>query len=78
MLGELNFRLMHPFDKKMLIILFAIIFCFAINYFLPTIENKILDMIHRSVIVTVVYLLLIYRYKVLEEFHHLLPWKRKK
>lgn len=73
-----KFYNLHPFDKKMLIILFAIIFCFAINYFLPAIENKILDMIHRSVIVTVVYLLLIYRYKVLEEFHHLLPWKRKK
>lgn len=72
-----KFYNLHPFDKKMLIILFAIIFCFAINYFLPAIENKILDMIHRSVIVTVVYLLLIYRYKVLEEFHHLLPWKRK-
>lgn len=72
-----KFYNLHPFDKKMLIILFAIIFCFAINYFLPAIENKILDMIHRSVIVTVVYLLIIYRYKVLEEFHHLLPWKRK-
>ncbi|HRF25660.1 MAG TPA: hypothetical protein PLR98_15925, partial [Chitinophagaceae bacterium] len=59
------------------VIVAAMLLCFGISYLLPSIENKIIDMIYRSVIVTVIYLMMIYRFKVLEEFHHLLPWQRK-
>ncbi len=72
-----KFYHLHPFDKKMLVIVAAMLLCFGISYLLPSIENKIIDMIYRSVIVTVIYLMMIYRFKVLEEFHHLLPWQRK-
>lgn len=67
---------LHPFQKKMMLVLLTIAISFGIGFLLPALENKIVDMIYRSAIVTAVYLLMIYRFKILEEYHHLLPWKQ--
>ncbi|MBS1765360.1 MAG: polysaccharide biosynthesis C-terminal domain-containing protein [Bacteroidetes bacterium] len=68
---------LHPFQKKMMLVLLIIAVSFGISFLLPSLENKIVDMIYRSAIVTAVYLLMIYRFKILEEFHYLLPWKQQ-
>ena len=67
---------LHPFQKKMMLVLLTIAVSYGISFLLPSLENKIVDMIYRSAIVTAVYLLMIYRFKILEEYHHLLPWKQ--
>ncbi len=68
---------LHPFDKKMLVVVGAIAGCFILNYFIPVLENKIADMVVRSFCITLFYVAFVYRFKVLEEFHHLLPWYKK-
>ncbi len=72
-----KFYNLHPFNKKMFTVLLAIIVCFGINQLLPVLENKIADIVLRSAVATFVYLIIIYRFKVLEEYHHLLPWHKK-
>ena len=72
-----RFYNLHPFDRKMIPVAAAIVFCFIVNYFLPVMENKIADMVSRSAIITLIYLAFVYRFRVLEEFHHLLPWHKK-
>lgn len=67
---------LHPFQKKMFLIVLAIVVCFGIHYLLPPLSNKIFDILYRSAVVTAVYLLLMYRFKILEEYHYLLPWKQ--
>lgn len=71
-----KFYSLHPFQKKMMLVLLTIAVSYGISFLLPSLENKIVDMIYRSAIVTAVYLLMIYRFKILEEYHHLLPWKQ--
>jgi O-antigen/teichoic acid export membrane protein len=71
-----KFYHMHPFDKKMLLVVTAILICFAVNYFLPDMNNHVIDIALRSTVTGFTYLILTYRFKILEEFHHYLPWKK--
>lgn len=60
---------LQPFDKNTLLILCNIIFCWFIIYFVPHIENAVVDIIIRSVITTFIFGIATYFLKIVPEFH---------
>ena len=71
-----NFQL-QPFDLVNLKIVVLIVGLFMFNYLLPTLENRYVDIGYRSVIITILYVVAAYSMKVIEEFHHYLPWHKR-
>jgi O-antigen/teichoic acid export membrane protein len=68
---------LQPFDRKNLRVLFTILFVFTAVYFIPHLENPVLDIALRTAEVSLFYFLAIYYLKVIPEFHQFLPWNRK-
>jgi O-antigen/teichoic acid export membrane protein len=68
-----NFK-MQPYDLSSIKILFVIAVVFLISYFLPSINNIIVSMVVRSVIITAVYGGLTYLLKIIPEFHKYIPF----
>lgn len=62
------FRL-QPFDKKNLIIAGLIIACFFINYLLPQLENRYFDIIMHTLVISLIYVLAVYKLKIVPEFN---------
>ena len=58
---------LQPFGKYVLIVFLLMGACIAINYFLPQVENKILDITYRSIVISLVYSVGIYLSKIAEE-----------
>lgn len=58
---------MHPFKKRHLFVLLIGVFCLAINWLLPAMENYIIDIIIRSSLIGLTYLFLIYTTKASDE-----------
>lgn len=66
---------MQPYDTSSLKILFVIIFSFLISYFLPSINNAIINMIMRTVVIIAAYGGLTYLLKIVPEFHKYITLK---
>ena len=73
-----NHNKMQPFDLNTVKIIFLIGFCFALNYFIPVIENNFLNIILRSVIITLVYSSGAYFLRIVPEFDKHIPFAVKK
>lgn len=71
-----NFRL-QPFDINSLKTVLLIAFIFSLNYFYPSIENPIADILVKSGLISFVYISAVYLLKIVPEFHHFLPWEKK-
>ncbi len=65
---------LQPFDKFTVMTIFLIGLCFFINYFLPSFESPILNILIHSSIVTLVYLGGTYFLKIIPEFHRYIPF----
>ena len=59
----------QPFTVKSLKIFLLIFLAFAINYFLPTLENWFLDSLYRSLILLVIFVGFTYFYKLSEDLN---------
>lgn len=59
---------MQPYDNNTIKILLIIFLSFVAGYFIPSFSNPIISMIVRSGIITIVYLLLTYNFRVIPEF----------
>ena len=68
---------LQPFDRKSIYTLLLILLCFGINYFIPVVVNPIVNIIIRSTIVTIVYGVGVYLFRIVPEFHHLIPFINK-
>lgn len=69
---------LQPFDRKNVRVLMIIIIIFSLFYFLPHLENKIIDIGLRSAFISLIYFLFVYFLKIVPEFHPYLPWGKKK
>lgn len=69
---------LQPFDRKNLRVLISIIVVFCIGYFSPHFGNKYADIALRTAIVTALYGILVYIFRIAPEFHKYLPWERNK
>lgn len=69
-----NFK-MQPYNISSLKILFVIAIAFFISYFLPSLNNVIVTMIIKSVVITCVYVGLAYFFKIVPEFHKYVSMK---
>ncbi len=67
---------LQPFDRKNIRVALLIIVCFALNFVIPFVFNRYVDIMVRSIIITVLYASVIYFLKVGAEFHKYLPWHR--
>ena len=68
---------LQPFERGNVRVLLSLILCFGIGLMIPHPDNKILDIIIRSGVVSLLYFILIYSQKVVPEFHKYLPWEKK-
>lgn len=73
-----KFFKLQPFDHKNIKVLLTVIAIFLLVYWLPRMDNLILDLVFRTVIVSVLYFAAIYRMNIVPEFHRYLPWNKKK
>ncbi|MEP7170199.1 MAG: polysaccharide biosynthesis C-terminal domain-containing protein [Bacteroidota bacterium] len=69
---------LQPFDRKTLLIIFNIIFCWTIVFFIPHLENAVVDIIFRSIIITFVFGMITYVLKIVPEFHKYIPLMKRK
>ncbi|MBL0048730.1 MAG: polysaccharide biosynthesis C-terminal domain-containing protein [Bacteroidetes bacterium] len=58
---------MQPFDKNIVLVVILIISCFALNFLLPKLNNSILDIIYRSLIISFIYGIAIHSLKIIPE-----------
>ncbi len=72
-----KFFKLQPFDKKNLLIALLIAVCFFLNYLLPQLENKYINIVFHSAIISLLYFLSVYFLKIVPEFHKYLPWEMK-
>lgn len=69
---------LQPFDINSIKTVLLIAFIFALNYFSPQLSNPYLEIIIKSVVISFVYLSAVYFLKIVPEFHHYLPWEKRK
>jgi len=69
---------LQPFDMKTIVIIFLIGVCFGINFLLPSFDGAILNIVFRSSIITLVYLAGTYFFRIIPEFHHYIPYLKRK
>jgi O-antigen/teichoic acid export membrane protein len=74
----LNYRRLgfQPYGISTLKILFIVVLCFACNYSLPVLTSEVFNILLRSVLMGSLYLVLVYVFKLLPEFHRYLPWHK--
>jgi hypothetical protein len=70
------FRL-QPFTKRTIKVLMVTALIFALELFLPHFTDKAIDIAVRTILVSGAFLFVVYRLKIVEEFHQYLPWERK-
>jgi len=63
---------LQPFDRNTIIVLLLIPACFALNYFIPSLDNRILDIVLRSAVVTLFYGGCVYFLKLVPEMNAML------
>jgi O-antigen/teichoic acid export membrane protein len=73
-----KFFSLQPFDDNNMKVLASILIGFICVYWMPHVENRLLDICIRTLAVSMIYSLLIYYYKVVPEFHRYIPWNRNK
>ena len=66
------FRL-QPFDKKNIKIAILILVCFLLHLLFPEIENPYLSIFLRSLVISAVYILVVYKLRIVAEFHKYIP-----
>jgi O-antigen/teichoic acid export membrane protein len=72
-----KFFSLQPFDSKNLKVLFMIILIFALVYFIPHLESKVLDILFRSLLVVLLYAGSVYQFRIVPEFDKYIPFRRK-
>jgi O-antigen/teichoic acid export membrane protein len=65
---------LQPFDRKNLFVLLIIVLIYIALFFIPHLENRILDIVVRTSIVSITYFIAVYFAKIVPEFHQYLPW----
>ena len=65
---------MQPFNKSILYVIALIATCFGVNYFLPHINNNVVDIAYRSIIIAAFYFVIIHRLKIIPETEEY--WRR--
>jgi len=65
------FRL-QPFDRKNIRIAGLILGCFLINFLVPDLENRYLDITIHTFVISLIYIFSVYKLKIVPEFHHYL------
>ena len=55
-----------------------IVGCFAINYIIPTLYIPVLDIIFRSIVISMLYIGATVFFKLVPELHEFLPWIKNK
>jgi O-antigen/teichoic acid export membrane protein len=70
-----KFFKLQPFDIKTLLIIVLIAICFGINYFLPLLTNAILNILFHSTVITAVYAIGTYSFRIVPELHRYIPLK---
>ncbi len=65
---------LQPFDRKNLFVLLIIVLIYIALFFIPHLENRILDIVARTSIVSITYFIAVYFAKIVPEFHQYLPW----
>lgn len=67
---------MQPFNKTIFYVLLLIVACFILNRFLPDLSNEIADIAYRSVIVSLIYIIVIHKLAIIPETEeYLTKWK---
>jgi O-antigen/teichoic acid export membrane protein len=68
---------LQPYGLKTFLIVLLIAGGFGVNYILPAVDNRILDILYRSVVVTLFYGAGTYLFRIVPEFHKYLGLKIK-
>ena len=71
-----NFNL-QPFTKHTLFVIFNIVVCWLAVFRIPHFSNNLMDIVLRSIIITILYLSITYLLRIVPEFHHFLPWHKR-
>jgi O-antigen/teichoic acid export membrane protein len=69
---------MQPFDMKTLKITGIIVLCFFANFLLPVTGGPVADIAIRSSLITLLYAVAVYSLRIAPEFHHYIPFLKKK
>ncbi len=69
---------LQPFTGKNLTVFILTTSVFVSSLFLPHFDNKVVDLVIRTGIVSTIFLAAVYLFKIIPEFHMYLPWERKK
>ena len=64
---------LQPYNLQTLKLCFIILFCFAVNFFIPKMDHAVFDIILRSLAISGIYLAGIYLLKIAPEFHKYIP-----
>ncbi len=67
------FRL-QPFDRKNVSIAALICICFLVNFMLPQLENRYFDIILHTLVISLIYIVAVYKLNIIPEFHKYLKW----
>ena len=65
---------LQPFTMATIKIALVILITGLVVYFIPKVPYVLLDIVLRTSLITIVFGLLVYQLKILEEFHHLIPY----
>jgi len=69
---------MQPFNRGIAYIFLLIVGCFFLNYLLPYLENPLIDILYRSVIIAALYIMITHRLKIIPETDELIKKYFKK
>lgn len=72
-----RFFKLQPFDKNNLKSLVIIVLIYFLVFLIPHLENRIVDIVIRTGLVSLTYFLAVYFLKIVPEFHKYLPWEKK-
>lgn len=72
-----RFFKLQPFTRKSMQVLSVAILLFAIELFLPHFENKFVDIAIRTSLISCGFLVMVYKMKIVPEFHRYLPWSKE-
>ncbi|MFN8299358.1 MAG: polysaccharide biosynthesis C-terminal domain-containing protein [Chitinophagales bacterium] len=66
----------QPYNIQTLKIITITLVCLGLNYVLPTLHSDVVNILLRSVVLGGTFLVAVYLWRIVPEFHHFLPWER--